>query len=53
MYLVCLHPNNLNNWEKEQYKKGSLPGFKKFKVVDLSNEIKDLFNLRKKMLQAP
>ena len=47
MYLVCLHPNNLNEWEKKQYDKKLIPGFKKFKVVDLQNEINDLFELRK------
>tara|TARA_B100001057_G_scaffold484234_1_gene562061 strand:+ start:4260 stop:5048 length:789 start_codon:yes stop_codon:yes gene_type:complete len=38
MYLVCLHPNNNNkNWLR-------------FKVPDLSNEINDLFELRKQQL---
>ena len=38
MYLVCLHPNNSNgNWLR-------------FKVPNLSNEIADLFELRKQQL---
>tara|TARA_E500000178_G_C16960423_1_gene725721 strand:- start:554 stop:1315 length:762 start_codon:yes stop_codon:yes gene_type:complete len=35
MYLLCLHPNNKNN------------NYKLIKVPDLTNEIKDLLNLRK------
>ena len=50
MYLLCLHPNNLNKWEINQYEKGEIPGYKKYNVVDLGLEIKDLFELRKKML---
>ena len=51
MYLVCLHPDNLKeSWEKKCIKK-KIPGFKKFKVVDLSNEIKDLFDLRLNMVK--
>jgi len=39
MYLVVLHPNN----ENESYMK--------IKVIDLQKEVKDLFKLRKKMLE--
>ena len=35
MYLVCLHPNNKNN------------NYIRIKVADLTNEIKDLFDLRR------
>jgi len=35
MYLLCLHPNNKNK------------NYKLIKVPDLTNEIKDLLNLRK------
>ena len=38
MYLVCLHPNNKNN------------SFQRIKVVDLSDEVKQLFQYRKKQL---
>ena len=38
MYLVCLHPNNENK------------SYQRIKVLDLQKEVKDLFNLRKKML---
>ena len=39
MYLVCLHPNN------------SRKSFMKFKVPLLENEINDLMNLRRRMVQ--
>ena len=39
LYLVCLHPNNLNN------------NFQRIKVCNLQSEIIDLFELRKKQLQ--
>ena len=38
MYLVCLHPNNTNQ------------SYQRIKVLDLQKEVKDLFNLRKKIL---
>ena len=38
MYLVCLHPNNENK------------SYQRIKVLDLQKEVKDLFDLRKKML---
>ena len=38
MYLVCLHPNNENK------------SYQLIKVLDLQKEVKDLFNLRRKML---
>ena len=38
MYLVCLHPNNANQ------------SYQRIKVLDLQKEVKDLFDLRKKML---
>jgi len=36
--LVCLHPNNENK------------SYQRIKVLDLQKEVKDLFDLRKKML---
>ena len=38
MYLVCLHPNNENK------------SYQLIKVLDLQKEVKDLFDLRRKML---
>ena len=38
LYLVCLHPNNANQ------------SYQRIKVLDLQKEVKDLFDLRKKML---
>ena len=38
MCLVCLHPNNYNN------------SYLLYEVPDLSEELKNLFELRKKML---
>ena len=38
MYLVCLHPNNNNK------------SYQKFKVPDLKDEIKDLMELRLKIV---
>ena len=39
MYLVCLHPDNKNK------------NYQRIKVVDLQEEVKDLFNLREKYLK--
>jgi len=39
MYLVCLHPNNENK------------SYQRIKVKDLSQEIEDLFEVRRKMLE--
>lgn len=39
MYLVCLHPENRNQ------------SFQRIKVVELTNEMTDLFNLRKEQLK--
>ena len=39
MYLVVLHPNNQNE------------SYQRIKVLDLQKEVKDLFDVRKKMLQ--
>ena len=39
MYLVCLHPNNQNK------------SYQRFKVSHLKQEIEDLMNLRKKMVE--
>jgi hypothetical protein len=39
MYLVCLHPNNQNK------------SYQRIKVKDLSQEIEDLFELRKAMIE--
>ena len=39
LYLVCLHPNNKNN------------NYIKIKCADLSNEVEQLFELRKEMLK--
>ena len=38
MYLVCLHPNNENK------------SYQRIQVADLEKEVKDLFDLRRKML---
>mgnify|MGYP007045556678 FL=1 len=38
LHLVCLHPDNKNN------------SFQRIKVVDLQQEVKELFELRKKEL---
>jgi hypothetical protein len=38
MYLVCLHPNNENKT------------YQRIKVIDLQEEVMNLFELRKKML---
>ena len=38
LYLVCLHPDNKNG------------SYIKYKCADLSSEVKDLFELRQKML---
>ena len=38
MYLVCLHPNNKNK------------KYQRIKVIDLQEEVMNLFELRKKML---
>ena len=39
LYLVCLHPDNKNK------------NYQRIKVVDLQEEVKDLFNLREKYLK--
>lgn len=39
LYLVCLHPENKNK------------SYQKIKVVNLQNEVKDLFNIRKKDIE--
>ncbi len=38
LFVVCLHPNNANQ------------SYQRIKVLDLQKEVKDLFDLRKKML---
>lgn len=40
MYIVCLHPNNINK------------SYQRIKINDLSTELSDLFNLRKKQLKT-
>ena len=39
MYLVCLHPNNKNN------------NYLRIKVGDLSDEVHDLLQIRKRLLK--
>ena len=38
MYLICIHPNNKNN------------NYQRIKVVNLTEEIKELFNVRLKQI---